>query len=194
MQEEDWGRYAQAPFMTVRTSKSTAVSTSWKQSKATQPAQTSATDRTSDFSKDTSSHDEDKFRAEVDLADLKIKQRRWNFARSWRPASSDSSLADEPHISPRSRTWPTKVPLSADRTDKERVEDDDLRLRNTIAKPNPALDRRLMGQYLDRCIAATESQLARGRNKSKKKEAVKEIERLVEKVVSDAGGFGAREG
>ena len=49
-----------------------------------------------------------------------------------------------------------------------------------------------MGQFLDKCIAAAESQLAAAGSKAKKKGAVREIERLVEKVVTQAGLTGKK--
>ena len=58
------------------------------------------------------------------------------------------------------------------------------RLNETIAQSDPPLDTNFVGQYLERCIAVAESQIAGARDKSRKKEAVKEIERLVEKVVA----------
>ena len=165
-----------------------------------QPARISTTEH------HTSCQDEDtKFQTEVDLADLRLKLRRWNFARSWKPAAS-SSLPDE--VAPTSpRTRRPALPL------KDAVEDaanysqgkvllfadDHAKRRNggqhdvlpsshqaniTVAQPNPPLDRQLVGQYLDRCIAAAESQLVGAGRKSRKKGAVKEIERLVKTVIA----------
>ncbi|KAL9132738.1 MAG: hypothetical protein Q9175_006088 [Cornicularia normoerica] len=209
MQEEDWGKYSQASWMTGGAWKDRNHPAGSKRSKAKRPAQAPTTKHARDFSEDDKSiQDEEKFRAQVDEADLKMKLRRWNFARSWRPACS-SPLADESdNISPRSRpedvgnsaTFHRKAPLIADQAEKKnRTEHDDVAALscgrvNTVAKPNAPLDNYLTGQYLDRCVAATESQLAGKRNKTKKKEAVKEIERLVEKVVRDAGRSSEREG
>lgn len=46
-----------------------------------------------------------------------------------------------------------------------------------------------MAQYLDRCIAVAETQLAGARGRGKKG-AVREIERLVERVVREGAGEG----
>lgn len=139
-----------------------------------------------------------KFRTEVDLADLQIKLRRWNFARSWRTASSGPSI-DESDISPRTRFG--DVEDKASRTSKRLLTANHGERKNktsnrndgatvpqcTTAEPTRPLDRELMTQYLDRCIAATESQLADARHKAKRKGGtVKEIERLVENVVKGA--------
>lgn len=186
--------------MTGGSWKDTNISKSSKKRKAKQPARASTAEHVRDFSsEDKSSQEEDRFRTEVDLADLKMKLRRWNFARSWGSASS-ISLAEESHISPRSRpedieepsTCSNKAPLVADLPEKNETGHGDLGALscnrvNTIAKPNAPLDRNTIGQYLDGCIAATESQLVAGRNKAQRKRAVKEIERLVEKVVTQAG-------
>ncbi|CAD6579414.1 MAG: hypothetical protein ASARMPREDX12_009160 [Alectoria sarmentosa] len=201
MQEEDWGKYSQAPWMTGETWQDTNTSKrSNEERKARKSAQGLTNEHACDFSsKDKSSQEEDRFRTEVDLADLKIKLRRWNFARSWGSASS-SLVGDESRISPRSRpedieedsTCTNKAPLFADLPEKNETGHGDLAALSchrvyTIAKPNPPLDRNTIGQYLDQCIAATESQLAGARNKSQKKKAVREIERLVAKVVTQAG-------
>ena len=151
-------------------------------------------DSASTPSSDRSSLDETNFRAEVDLADLQIKLRRWNFARSWRSASSNS-LAEEPDLSPRRLPRdvdippksPNKPDLSVLETEKSNTALPHQSIKPTT-KPTSPLDKALVAQYLEQCIAATESQLARSRNSAKKKaEAVKEIERLVEKVVVQAG-------
>lgn len=204
MQEEDWGKYSQAPWMTGGSWKDATNPKSSKKPKAKRPARVPTIEPAYGFSEDTSSQNDDKFQAEVDLADLKIALLRWNFARSWRSASS-RSLADEPNISPRSHPRDVKISATcsgradvrADQAGKIRSGYDDLaalsRNRvNTTAKSNPPLDGNVIGQYLDKCIAATEYQLARAGSKAKKKEAVKEIERLVEKVVTQAGLVGER--
>lgn len=186
MQEDDWGKYSQAPWKTAGASKNTTTSTDSKKTKAKQPTRASHTNKHADNnSKEKPSQDGDKFKTEIDLADLRIQLRRWNFARSWNSASS-GSLADESHISPWNRPedvddraiCPGKRVLLAGQERETQVK--------TMAKTNPRLERYLIGPYLDKCIAATESQLAMGRHKSKKTKAVKEIERLVETVVTQA--------
>ena len=153
-----------------------------------------ASDSASTPSSDRSSLDETNFRAEVDLADLQIKLRRWNFARSWKSASSNS-LAEESELSPRCLprdvdippNFPKKAALSTLQAEKKNATLVYQSIKPST-KPTSPLDKALIAQYLDQCIAATESQLARSRNSAKKKEeAVKEIERLVEKVVMQAG-------
>ena len=204
MQEEDWGKYSQAPWMTGGSWKDTNTSKSSKERKAKQFARASAAEHACDFSsQDKSSQEENRFRTELDLADLKTKLRRWNFARSWGSASSSSVGDRESHVSPRSRpednieeasTCTNKAPLFAHLPKENENGHGDLAAAlscnrvNTIASPNAPLDRNTIGQYLDGCIAATESQLAAGRNKSEKKNrAVKEIERLVARAVVQAG-------
>ena len=147
--------------------------------------------------------EDERFQTEVELADLKIKLRRWNFARSWKIAAS-SPLADDDStpLSPRTRrpsrkdakeaaTRPQgRAPLFTDDQvgRKDRSQRDALpschRGNITNAQPNSPLDRQMIGQYLERCVAAAESQLAGAGNKSQKKGAVREIERLVEKVMA----------
>lgn len=132
---------------------------------------------------------EDKFRAEVDLADLRIKLRRWNFARGGRRASSDSLADESDAVSPRSRTEDrgNEVTSSgqalsfADRVGGNGSEHD------AVGRPSPLLGRHLVGPYLDSCIAATESQLVGARGKAGTRGAVREIQRLAEKVVAQAG-------
>ena len=180
--------------MTGGTWKDTKASASSKKPKAKkQPAQIST--------KHTSTQDdEEKFQAEVDLADLQLQLRRWSFARSWRRPSS-MSLTEELPVSPRTRRpadfeepatchMTDKASLCADQVENQRNEHEDHAALSSchqvdpiIAQADLLLDRHLIGQYLDRCIAATESQLAGERNKTKKNGAVKEIERLVEKVI-----------
>lgn len=192
--QEDWGKYSQEPWMTGGTWKDAKASASPKKPKAKKrPARISTKHKSTQ-------DDKEKFQAEVDLADLQIQLRRWTFARSWRRPSSKSLTEDLP-ISPRTRQ-PTDVgePATSPRTDKaslcadqvenQRNEHEDHAALSSchqvdpiIAKADLLLDRHLIGQYLDRCIAATESQLAGERDKTKKKGAVKEIERLVEKVI-----------
>lgn len=146
--------------------------------------------------------DETNFYTEVDLADLQMKLRRWTFARNWKTASSSSSprAEQETDLSPLSRpiihldkspTYSSKKddrpPLSASsQTDTDNNETP-LAHRPHQQTATPPLDEDLMAQYLNRCIAAAETQLAGARDKSKVKNgAVKEIERLVEKVVRQA--------
>ncbi len=180
MQEADWGKYSQAPWMTGGTWKDAKASASPKKSKAKKKPARISTKHTS------TQDDEDKFQAEVDLADLQIQLRRWTFARSWRRPSS-RSLTEELPISPRTRR-PTDVkePATCPRTDEaslcaDRVGDqgnkheDEAALSSChqvdpiIAKADLPLDRHLIGQYLDRCIAATESQLAGERIRRRRK-------------------------
>lgn len=205
MQAEDWGNYTQVPWMTGGAWKATNVSPGAKETKAKQSARTPTTEGVGVSSEDISRQSEDRFRAEVDIADLRMKMRRWNFARSWKSPSS-SPLDDDSHVSPwdvdKPSTCRTKAPLCAEQAEKKKRKGTEHGNRaarsscpraNPIAKPHAPLDRHLIGQYLDRCIAATESQLAGARNKSKKKGAVKEIERLVEKVIVTQAGLGRRE-
>ena len=58
---------------------------------------------------------------------------------------------------------------------------------NAVAVSHAPLDRHLMGQYLEGCIKAAEARLAKATDKKKKEEAVREIERLVGRVVGEAG-------
>ena len=148
--------------------------------------------------------DETNFYTAVDLADLQMKLRRWTFAQNWKTASSSSSSppADEEtnlsplsrpiHLDDKSPTYSSKKdgrpPLSAssqtDTTDNKPALAHRLQQQTATTPP---LDEDLMAQYLNRCIAAAETQLAGARDKSKVKNgAVKEIERLVEKVVRQA--------
>lgn len=194
MQKEDWGKYSQEPWMTGGAWKDTDHKHSPKKMKTKQFTPAPTPDPASTPSSDRSSLDETNFRAEVDLADLQIKLRQWNFARSWKTASSNS-LADDSALSPRCLHSDLDIPpqcpdipaLSALQAEKS-----DTALPYQAVNPTteltPTLDKALIAQYLDQCIAATESQLARSRNNAKKKgEAVKEIERLVEKVVMQVG-------
>ena len=65
------------------------------------------------------------------------------------------------------------------------TQDDDDTTTTTTAPP---LDKDTIAQYLDRCIAVTETQLAAARSRREKNwAAVKEIERLVGKVVGGGG-------
>ena len=174
------------------------------------PAPTPTAKHGCDFSSEeaTSTRDEeDRFRAEVDLADLQMKLRRWNFARGWKRASSGSLGDESSPMSPRNRGAARgeessavhsrdKASLFGDRGETGRVGREVLTARSSchrvdpvIGPADPSLDRLLIGQYLDRCVAATESQLAEGRDKSKKQGAVKEIERLVEKVIATQADF-----
>ena len=195
MQEQDWGKYSQAPWITGGAWKdSDKSSRSKKSNKTNQSAQLPTTKPTCTPSSDNESNqDETNFYTEVDLADIQIKLRRWNFARSWKTPSSNPP-AEETNISPRclpidlnvAATCPDKEPpLSAFQTDtNNETTAFPHHPHNTAVKPAPALDEDLMAQYLNRCIAAAEAQLAGARDKSRKKKgAVKEIERLVEKVV-----------
>ncbi|KAL9064322.1 MAG: hypothetical protein Q9161_008956 [Pseudevernia consocians] len=213
MQAEDWGRYSQAPWMTGGAWKATNVSARSKKTKPKkQPAPPPTPKHACDFSAEATStqDEEDRFRAEVDRADHQLKLRRWNFARSWKRASS-GPLGDEcSPLSPRSREAAgvgvggpvihsrDEAAVSGDRGEKEdRVVEREVfaalsschRVDPIIGNADPSLDRGLMGQYLDRCIAATESQLVEGRKRSKKQGAVREIERLVEKVIATQAGL-----
>lgn len=153
-----------------------------KQNKSKRPARLLTSTHTSDYliSADTSIHDEDadeySFRAEVDIADLRTKLRRWKFSRSWRCGLGRSRVDEGDMISPRSRVRDVGKETSCL-----------TRAQNTIEEPSAPLDRELVGQYLERCVAAAESQLVGARSNGEKKRAVKEIERLVEKVVTEAG-------
>ena len=203
--------------MTGGTWKATNVSARSKKTKPKkQPAPPPTTKHAYDFPAEATSNqdEEDRFRAEVDRADHQLKLRRWNFARSWKRASS-GPLGDEcSPLSPRSRgaagvgvgvgvQGPVihsrdEASVSGDRgEEEERVVEREVlaalsschRVDPIIGNADPSLDRRLMGQYLDRCIAATESQLVEGRKRSKKQGAVREIERLVEKVIATQAGL-----
>lgn len=159
----------------------------------------------------TSCRDEDtKFQIEVDLADLRLKLRRWNFARSWKIAASRSLPNEAEPMSPRTRRPPLLLKdaeeaahhsqgkvslLVGGQVDKRNGPNDDAfpsshQVDITMAQPNPPLDRKLVGQYLDRCIAAAESQLVGVGSKSRKKGAVEEIERLVEMVIATQADCG----
>ena len=187
--------------MTGGTWNDTHISTNTRQNKRKkQPAPISTTEHAM------SPQDEDtKFQTEVDLADIRLKLRRWRFGRSWRTAAS-SSLADEAAlVSPRTR-GPPLPPLKdveevvnhsqgkefllagGQAKEEDRSQLDALpsshQVNITTAQPDPPLDRKTVGQYLDQCIAAAESQLVGAGGKSRKKSAVKEIERLVEKVIA----------
>ena len=73
MQEEDWGKYSQAPWMTGETWQDTNTSKRSKERKARKSAQVLTNEHACDFSsEDKSSQEEDRFRTEVDLADFKI--------------------------------------------------------------------------------------------------------------------------
>ena len=136
------------------------------------------------------------FRTAVDVAELQLKLRRWTFARSWKLASS-AVQCDEPPLSPRSlpkdtenpATSPNKSPIHVDHAEKNSLEEVVLPRHPPAGntKSTAPLDRHLMAQYLDQCIAAAESQIAGARDKVEKRRAVKEIERLVERVVTHAG-------
>ena len=150
--------------------------------------------------------EEKRFQTEVELADLSLDLRRWTFARSWRKNAASSSLAEEvAPISPRTRPPPPPPPkdvkgpakhsrgkrsvIAEGQAEKRHRHENEAfpsidRVNNTIAQPDPPLDRQLVGQYLDRCIAVAEAQIAGARDKSKKKRAVEEIERLVERVIA----------
>ena len=153
-----------------------------------------------------SPQDEDaKFQTEVDHADLRLKLRRWRFGRSWRTAASNSLPDEAAPISPRTRVPPLpplkdvveetscsegklSLPAGGQAKEEDRSQHEALPACNgvniAIAQPDPPLDRKTVGQYLDQCIAAAESQLVGAGSKSRKKGAVKEIERLVEKVIA----------
>ena len=126
MQEEDWGQFSQAPWMTGGSWKDTTVSNSLEKPKSKRPARVFTTKHAYGFSEDTSNQDDDKFQTEVDLADLKMRLLRWNFARSWGAASP----VDESRISPRSRpqdvgkiaTCPGKPDLFFDQAEKSETD------------------------------------------------------------------------
>ena len=65
---------------------------------------------------------------------------------------------------------------------------------NTVTESHAPLDRQLMGQYLDGCIKVAEARMAKATDKKKKEEAVEEIERLVGRVVGEAGTLGPHGG
>lgn len=189
----------------------TNVSADAKRSKANQSARAPTTERVYASSpEEESRQSEERFRAEVEEADLRMKLRHWNFARSWKsPSPSSSPPADDAPISPwdvarpaPSPTTGSKDPLCAEPSEKKRENrtgHDASAARSScdrvdrIAPSDPPLDRHLVGQYLDRCIAATESQLAGARDKSEKKRAVRDIERLVEKVIVTQAGLERKE-
>lgn len=189
MQEEDWGTYSQAAWMTGGAWESTDRTHRLKKSSKSQPPTTNPTHTLS--SDDQLTAEETNFYTEVDLADLRMKLRRWTFARSWKTAASNPLAEEETNLSPLSRpidldkspTYPNNhgPPLSASQTDTDK--------RTPLAQrtATPPLDEDLMAQYLNQCIAAAETQLAGAKDKSKVKNgAVKEIERLVEKLVTQA--------
>ena len=191
--------------MTGGTWKDTSQPARSKKPKAKQqkPARTPTTKHVRDVSRNMDAptqDDQDKrFQAQLDLIDLKMRLQRWTFARSWRTARSSPPPAEASRhdISP----WclPQDVENPPIGPGKARLIDGDLvplagHCANAVADPYMLLDRHLMGQYLDGCIAAAEAQLAKATNKAVKEEAVKEIERLVERVVGEAGRLGARGG
>lgn len=173
----------------------------WEDTDKTHPPRKNTTNstRVPSCDDDQPTQDETNFYTEVDLADLQMKLRRWTFARNWKTASSSSSplAEEETNLSPLSRpiihldqspTYSSKKdgrpPLSASsQTDTDNIKTP-LAHRPQQQTAAPPLDEDLMAQYLNRCIAAAETQLAGARDKSKVKNgAVREIERLVEKVV-----------
>ena len=164
-----------------------------KKIKTKQPTPAPTSNPTRTPSSDRSSLYETTFRTELDLADIQIKLRRWSFARSWRTASSDS-LAHELDLSPLCQPSDVGIPpncpklpaLSALQAERKGTALPYQPIKPTT-KATPHLDETVIAQYLEQCIAATESRLASARNNAKKKgEAVKEIERLVEKVMMQA--------
>lgn len=194
MQEEDWGTYSQASWMTGG---------AWEDRDKTQRPKKSAKTQLPNLTcvpttDDQLTQDQTNFYTKVDLADLQMKLQRWTFARNWKTASSSPQSEKDMNISPLSRpvdtdktpTYPSKngqSPVCS--CDSQTITD------NTTppAQPSrqtttPPLDEDLMAQYLNQCIAAAETQLAGAKDKSKvKNEAVvKEIERLVEKLVRQA--------
>lgn len=181
-EEEDWGTYSQASWMTGGAWEDRdKTHRRFKKSSPTQPPTTPP--HVPPPYDDHFTPDETTFHTAVDLADLQTKLRRWTFARSWKTASSNPSAEEETNISPLSRpTAPIETGPSQTDTD-----------RKTPPAPRPQhpatppLDEDVMAQYLNRCIAAVETQLAGARDKSKGKNgAVKEIERLVEQLVRQA--------
>ena len=144
--------------------------------------------------KDAPSQDaqDEKLQARLEFIDLKMQLQRWTFARSWRTARSSPPPADtsEDDISPWSRPKDVEAPISS--PGKAHVISGDLvplsgHGANTVAVSHAPLDRHLMGQYLDGCVKAAEARLAEATDKEKKEEIVKEIERLVERVVGETG-------
>lgn len=202
MQEEDWGTYSQTPWMTGGAWKDTNHSTGPKRNKAKEQPPSVLT-LENNISTQT---EEQRFRTEVELADLRLDLRRWNFSRSWRRNGGSSSLADPGGmVSPRTRPPPSLPPkdgkgpakhiqgkayaIAEGQAEKRHRPDNEafpssLQLNNAIGQSDPSLGKQLVGQYLDRCIAVAELQIAGARDKSRKKEAVREIERLVEKVIA----------
>ena len=157
------------------------------------PAQISTTKHVHGVSKDTDAPSQDaqdeKLQARLEFIDLRMQLQRWSFARSWRIARSNPPPAEH-DISPLCRPQDVEIPTVS--PGKAQMIGDDLvplpgHGTNTVAVSQAPLDRHLMGQYLDGCIKAAEARLAEATDKGKKEEIVKEIERLVERVVGEAG-------
>ena len=186
--------------MTGGTWKDTNQPGSSRKTKAKQqrPAQIPTVQHARDVSKnmDAPSQDDqdERLRAQLEFVDLKMRLQRWTFARSWRTARSSPPLTEH-DISPWCRSQDVETPVLS--PGKAQLIGGDLvplpgHGTNAVAGSHGPLDRQLMGQYLDGCIAAAESRLAKAPNRAVKEEAVKEIERLVGRVVGEAGRLGAR--
>ena len=138
---------------------------------------------------------DENLQAQSEFIDLKMQLQRWTFARSWRTARSSPSPAEHdisPWCRPQDVEAPTLSPGKAQIIGGNFVPPPGHGA-NTVAESHAPLDRQLMGQYLEGCIKAAEARLAKTTDK-KKEEAVKEIERLVERVVGEAGTPAARGG
>ena len=157
------------------------------------PAQIPTTEHVHDVSKDKdapSQDDQDEsLRAQLEFIDLKMQLQRWSFARSWRTARSSLSQTEDdisPWCCPQDIEHPAVSPGNAQLVDSDLVPLPGHEA-NAVSVSQAPLDRHLIGQYLDGCIKAAEAKIANATNKAVKEEAVKEIERLVERVVGEAG-------
>ena len=198
MQQEDWGHYSQEPWMTGGAWKDTKQPGSSKNPKARtrRPAQIPTVQHVQDVSKDKDApgqdYQDESLLAQSEFIDLRMQLQRWSFARSWRTARSSPPPADtlQDDISPLCRPQDVEAPVLS--PGKAQMIGDNLiplpgHEANAIGVSQPPLDKHLMGQYLDGCIKAAEAQLAKTTDKGKKEEAVKEIERLVGRVIGEAG-------